>query len=190
MTSSLRPRLLGFLIGLPFAAAAWAIAQTLLGGSTYLGARFEAFGPLLAVGPAVGPAAAIGVLVASTIVAPRLAQPWSDRLASAVWFLVVGHLVAAVATVVLIVTSGAGDVSRAGEALVMLIATFVGTIWAWAVGAGIWVAVAGKVLRRDAPATAEESAESLDLLARQTRHHVHLDATIPGDQGAKYRQAR
>ena len=190
MARSLRDPSIGLLVGIPFAAVAWLVAQAVLGGTMAIGSRFEAFLPLISVGPVAAPAAAIGVLVASTLVATRLGQPWADQLGSALRFIALGHLVAAAVASVLILAGGTGDVSRAGDALLKLVTTFVATSWAWVVGAGIWVAAAGKAIRRDAPATPEETASSLEQLAQQTRTHITHDATTPGDQGARVRQAR
>jgi hypothetical protein len=188
--TTLRARIVGVVVGIPFAAIAWLAASAMFGGSMQIDGRFAALAPLVAVGPAAAPAAAIGVLVASAIVAPRLAQPWADRLMSAVWFVVVGQVAAGVAAALLVLTGPSGSIGGIGDALVRFFATFIAGSWAWALGAGIWVAAAGPVIRRDPPATPEESADSLDRLAQQTRSHTHHDATIVGDQGSRYRQAR
>jgi hypothetical protein len=191
MDDRIRPHVLGGLVGIPFAMFAAAATDAVFSATRSLGPSWVAeFGQWLAPGPVGPPAAAAGVLLASVIVGSRLAEPWADRLAVIIRWMVLAHATAGVVAIGLSVVGGATDVTVAPIVLAKVAGTFVAMSWLYAIGGAFWAAMAGRLIRRDAPATPDEQAATASELSRLVRRHVKDDATIMGNQGSTARRWR
>jgi hypothetical protein len=190
VTDRTRARLLGGLVGIPFGlVAAWAVAVVF--GGTVQGTHWPAeMARALALPAAAVPAAALGPNLATATVAPRLAEPRADRLMTIVRWILASHGLAAAITIALVIAGGSVDLAALPVALVKFAGTFVGASWLYAIAGAMWVAAAGRAIRRDAPATPEEQSASSTALNRLIRQHVRDDATLLAPQDSTSRRWR
>jgi hypothetical protein len=190
MSDRIRSRLIGLVVALPFALLAALVAAVVFDASV-AGIDWPAeWARALDVGPLGPPAALIGVSAASALLAPRLAEPWADRLGIIIRWILLSHGLAALVGIGLAAVAGSTDPSVLPTVLLKVLGTLVGASWLYAISGALWVAIAGKLIRRDAPATADESAASAAGLRGLIRGHVKDDATLLGSQQSTSRRWR
>ena len=136
--------------------------------------RFIDAGPLGPVG------AAIGVLIASTLVARELAKYWTSSVRCGVAFILVGHGLAVVFAAILnVATRGVGP-DPIGVILNAALTTLVGAALPWGLGAVVWVGLLRGGLRSEPPPVQAGDAEVRAL--RQVQGHELSPFSRPPDR--------
>jgi len=165
---------IGFVGGLPFAVGAFATASALFGSHVTGQFRVVDAGPLGPVG------AALGTLLASTIVARELARYWTSSVVCGARYALLAHgLGVAFAAVLNAVTRGVGP-DALGVVVNAYLSTLVAAALPLALSAAVWVGLYRGWLRTEPPPVQAGDAEVRAL--RQVQGHELAPFSRPPDR--------